>query len=147
MSSEVRNTRLVISSLYAIGVNRYYSEPLCIVRSSNLRLQELISGASLQCSRSRRNNVPETLKTRTTRSIMAAVVVLAFCAGHALAACNYSSATCTYSVMGCYVTAVCNEQLAIYCYTEFGFCCGGDTGRPSSTFCSTGCDGSGGGPC
>jgi len=77
------------------------------------------------------------------------VIMLGVAAGRALAqvgSCHLTQAQCSYDVLGCYANSdQCpGWQYGYLCYTEYGTCCGeGGTGH--SRFCSTGCDGSGGG--
>jgi hypothetical protein len=58
--------------------------------------------------------------------------------------------SCSYTVLGCYVVAgmTCSgSQYGYSCYSEYGTCCPDGQGWDYSRFCSTGCDGSGGGSC
>lgn len=78
-----------------------------------------------------------------------AVIMIGVGTGRALAqvaTCHLHQAECTYDVLGCYANSdrCPGSQFGYYCYTEYGTCCG-EGGTGYSRFCSTGCDGTGGG--
>jgi hypothetical protein len=87
------------------------------------------------------------------RLLTLTVIILAFMAGRLAAqsvGCVVHQPKCTYTVLGCFEVAgmVCpGSQYGYRCWSEYGSCCPEGQGTDYTRFCSTGCDGSGGGSC
>lgn len=86
-------------------------------------------------------------------ALLLTLSIIAFGTGRALgqpSSCVVHSPSCTYTVLGCYEVAsmVCpGSQFGYRCWNEYGTCCPEGQGSDYTRFCSTGCDGSGGGSC
>ena len=86
-------------------------------------------------------------------SLLLTLSIIAFATGRVFGqpvSCVIHQPSCTYTVLGCYQVSsmVCpGSQFGYSCYNEFGTCCPEGEGSDFSRFCSTGCDGSGGGSC
>ena len=77
------------------------------------------------------------------------VMMVGFSVGRTMAQvpqCHPRQAQCSYDVLGCYANSdrCPGAEFGYYCFTEYGTCCG-EGGTGFSRFCTTGCDGTGGG--
>jgi hypothetical protein len=85
-------------------------------------------------------------RIRLKSSMVWALLLIAFSAGHSLGAdCSSHQPSCTYAVFGCVqMSASC--QGTNLCWREIGKCCEED-GSEYSQYCGPGCDAGGGGSC